>query len=416
MKLAFYTDSFFPELGGIQDSIETMVRALGDRGHRLLVVAPRPSRRDFRVAGLTPTELDLGSGVRIERLPALPLPGSTGQTRLALPAGAAWRVVADFRPDLIHLQTFLTVGRLGARHARRLRVPILGTNHWAADGFGLYAPKALEHRVARLFMSFVVRFYRQCPIVTTPSRATADAMRRGGFEGQPLVVSNPIDTARFCPVDDQTRSRLRAELGLTGPTLIYAGRLAIEKKVEVVFEALRRLVATHPDLTLAVAGHGTDRERLSGLIPRLGLGSRVRMLGSLPHPELARWLQASDLFVIASTSESQCMALLQAMACGRPAVVADSRALPEVLGSEAGLVARADDPGDFARQIGNLLADAALASRCAEAGIARARRSSITAVTEQWEALYEQLVRVNDARDDDRHPGTQRGGLPRAVP
>ncbi len=416
MKLAFYTDSFFPELGGIQDSIETLARALGDRGHRLLIVAPRPARRDYRVAGLTPAELDLGGGVRIERLPALPLPGSTGQTRLALPAGTTWQTMADFQPDLIHLHTFLSAGRLGARHARRLGVPTVGTNHWAADGFGLYAPKALEDRVAHLFMRFVVRFYRQCPLVTTPSRATADAMRRNGFDGHPLVVSNPIDTARFCPVDDQTRSRLRAELGLTGPTLIYAGRLAIEKKVDILFKALARLGATYPDLTLAIAGHGTDRERLTALVPRLGIGSRVRFLGSLPHDALARWLQASDLFVIASTSESQCMALLQAMACGRPAVVADSRALPEVLGSDAGLLARADDSDDFARQIGNLLADRSLATRCAEAGIARARQSSITAVTEQWEALYEQLVRVRDARDDDRHPGAQRGGLPRVVP
>ncbi len=416
MDIAFYTDSFYPELGGIQDSIATSARALAERGHRLLVVAPSASAADYRAAGLPPTEVDLGSGVRILRMPALPWPGSTGQTRLGLPGPDAWRAVSARRPDVIHVQTFLPIGRLGARHARRLNVPLVGTNHWAADAFGLYAPRRLEAALARAFMRMVVHFYQSFPAVTTPSQATADAMTNAGFDGRPMVVSNPIDTVRFRPADPASRQRLRAERGLDGPTLFYAGRLAIEKKVHVLLDAFLRLTPRYPNIRLALAGHGTYRDSLVAQARRLGIEGRLHLLGSLPHDELANWFQSSDLFVTASTSESQCMALLQAMACGLPSVVADSRALPEMLGPDAGLLAAADDADDFAQKIARLLDDPALAAGCADAAIRRADRSSITAVTEQWELLYEHRLRTQHDGDHDRDTGPQRGGLPRAVP
>lgn len=416
MKLAFYTDSFHPELGGIQDSIAAQARSLGARGHELLIVAPAACSRDYRLAGLAADEPDLGPRVRILRLPSIPLPGSTGQSRLATGAGETTRRVVAFAADLIHVHTFLSAGWLGARLARRLGVPLVGTNHWAADGFGLYAPRRLEAPVARGFMKAVCHFYRRCATVTAPSQATADAMRAAGFPAPVTVVSNPIDIEDFRPADDEARRRLREGFGLTGPTLIYAGRLAIEKKVDVLIDAFARLGASHPDATLALAGHGSARADLEAKAGRLGLAGRIRFIGSVPHATLAGWLQASDLFVTASTSESQCMALLQAMACARPAVVVDSRALPEVLGPEAGRVARPDDADDLARQLAGLLDDPDLARRCGTAARDRALQSAIPAVTDLWETLYESLVRRGSSRDHDRHPGSQRGSLPGALP
>ena len=418
MKLAYYTDSFHPELGGIQDSIAAQARALGARGHRVLIIAPAAAADDYRLAGVEAAEIDLGPQVRIARLRSIALPGSTGQSRLALGAGATPDLVTAFGPDLIHVHTFLSAGWHGVRAARRLGVPLIGTNHWAADGFGLYAPAVLEAAVARGFMKAVCHFYRRCDLVTAPSRTTAEAMRLAGFRRPVAIVSNPIDIDDFTPVDDDTRTGLREALGLTGPTLVYAGRLAIEKKVDVLIEALAR---AHHDrsaagLTLALAGHGSARDRLETRARELGVADRVRFLGSLPHAALARWLQAADVFVTASTSESQCMALLQAMACARPAVVVDSRALPEVLGADAGLVARPDDPVDLARQLGRLVDDPVLSRRCGAAARGRALQASVPAVTDQWETLYDPFTHSGPSRDHDRHPGPQRGSLPGAVP
>ena len=432
MKLVYCTDSFFPELGGIQDSIAALARSLAARGHRLLIVAPEASASDYRLAGITstgilpagpgrpaaserPAEPDLGPRTDVVRVPAIRLPGSTGQSRLALMPGRARGAIDAFGPDLVHVHTFLLVGWYGVRTASRLGVPLIGTNHWAADGFGLYAPRFLQAATARAFMGAVARFYRRCALVTTPSRATAEAMHAAGFERPVTVASNPIDLGDFSPASGAERARLRAELGLAGRTVIYAGRLAMEKKLDVLIDAFALAARTRPDLTLALAGHGSARGALERQVRRLGLHDRVRFLGSLPHAALARWLRAGDLFGIASTSESQCMALLQAMACACPAVVVGCRALPEVLGTDAGLVARPDDPADFARCLGRLLDEPELARCCGRAASRRAALSSVSAVTDQWEALYEPFAFTGPRRDHDRHSGAQRGTLPRPV-
>ena len=91
MRIAFFTDSFYPELGGIQDSILLTARALGERGHTVVLYAPSASPRDFRLAGLPVKEVDLGERVQVRRLFSVPVPSSTGQsrpfhTRIARPA------------------------------------------------------------------------------------------------------------------------------------------------------------------------------------------------------------------------------------------------------------------------------------------------------------------------------------------
>ena len=100
-----FTDYFFPELGGIQDSIATISRSLGDRGHQVDIYAPRYGEPDYRRVGVPVRERDLGANVRIRRRPSLPFPSSTRQSRAALPSPIAPAVLAlRARPDVIHTQ------------------------------------------------------------------------------------------------------------------------------------------------------------------------------------------------------------------------------------------------------------------------------------------------------------------------
>ena len=95
---------------------------------------------------------------------------------------------------------------------------------------------------------------------------------------------------------------------------------------------------------LALAGHGSARRQLEALANNLGVASRVRFLGTLSAASLAEACQSADIFATASTSETQCMALLQAMSTGLPAVGARSRALVEYIPPDAGLLAEPATP------------------------------------------------------------------------
>ena len=157
----------------------------------------------------------------------------------------------------------------------------------------------------------------------------------GAPDAKVTVLRNGVDTALFHPPAD--RPAARGALGLSGPALISVGGLIERKGHHRTIEAMRQL----PGFTLLIAGEGPERERLSGLIARYGLGDRVRLLGSRPHAELAALYGAADGSVLASSREGWANVLLESMACGTPVVAADIWGNPEVVRApEAGLIYR----------------------------------------------------------------------------
>jgi glycosyltransferase involved in cell wall biosynthesis len=125
-------------------------------------------------------------------------------------------------------------------------------------------------------------------------------------------------------------------LGLTGPVWLTVGHLVALKGVHLAIAALTQV----PDATLLIAGEGPERRKLSGLVDRLGLHARVRMLGAIPHAQLCDYYNAADLLVHASSHEGMPNVVLESLACGTPVVAAPFAGVSELLDApEAGEIA-----------------------------------------------------------------------------
>ena len=124
---------------------------------------------------------------------------------------------------------------------------------------------------------------------------------------------------------------------------------------------------------------------------------QVRFLGTLAPEDLAVLLRISDVFAIMSTSETQSMVLLQAMASGTPVVAADSRALPEFVSPANGVLVDPQDAVQLAAALGELLASPGRRSRLGLAGRLAAEKYGIETVTDRWEALYRSVRRGSSA-------------------
>ncbi|MGA9855570.1 MAG: glycosyltransferase [Gammaproteobacteria bacterium] len=392
MRIAVFTDNFYPEIGGIQDSIRTTVRALGTRGHEIMVFAPAAAERDYRRANLPVGEPEFGANVTVRRLFSVPMPSSSQQSRIVIPIGQSWRELAEFQPDIVHTHSFLGVGLEGLWSARRFGVPVVGTNHWAMSAFDMYAP--LARGAFRLVSSnAVVRYYQCCDYVTGPSNFTIEDMRTTGLSKPCKVISNPIDTNIFHKISGAEKQRLKARLGLGAATIIYAGRLAPEKRIDLLMHAVARTRISLPEISLVLAGHGSSREKLKALAHELGINQRVYFVGTLPHKELAELLSASDLFAIASTSETQSMVLLQAMACGLPVVGVRSGGLPEHIPAAAGLLAEPGSASDLSAKFVKILASQPSREKMARQAHRFASKFCVSSITNAWEDIYEHIVR-----------------------
>jgi glycosyltransferase involved in cell wall biosynthesis len=390
MKIAIFTDYFFPELGGIQDSIAITSRSLGLRGHIVDIYAPRYGASDYRRIGAQVGERDLGTNVRIRRRSSLPFPSSTRQSRAALPSPLVLAALAgQARPDIIHTHSFFGMGLEALMAGAVLGIPVIGTNHTTIAGFGPHIPVSVERAAA-----YVMWYYNRCDHVTAPSRSVFEELGMDRLRRPHRVVSNPIDTAMFRPCEPKCR-----RFSLSGPTITYAGRLGPEKNIEVVLHAMAVLRDRGVAADLAIAGHGAHEPVLRALAADLGIAERVKFLGTLAPEELAGLLQISDVFAMLSTSETQSMTLLQAMASGVAVVAANTRALPEFVGPENGVLVDPHDSARLAAAFADLLSLPDWRRRLGSAGRRSVERYGVETVTDEWELLYRSVLGRDEMRE-----------------
>jgi glycosyltransferase involved in cell wall biosynthesis len=393
MRVAIFTDYFFPELGGIQDSIAITSRALGLRGHQLDIYAPRYAAKDYQQVGTKVGERDLGPNVRVRRRPSLAFPSSTQQSRAALISPIGWATLAGrHKPDVIHTHSFFGIGLEALLNGALLRIPVIGTNHTTIAGFAPHIPLRVEKASA-----YVAWYYNRCDMVTAPSRSVLEELDEAGLGRASVVLSNPIDTVLFRPIRVGEDAALRERFSLSKKTITYAGRLGPEKNIDTLLLAVAALRDRGVTAELAIAGHGSHEPVLRRMVSELRLQQRVKFFGTLPQDELAGLLRVSDTFAIMSTSETQSMVLLQAMASGVPVVAARARALPEFVGPANGVLVDPHDPQQLAKVLEALLGSPDRRRQLGLGGRRLAERHGVETVTDAWETLYRSVLHRSKA-------------------
>jgi len=283
--------------------------------------------------------------------------------------GALRKLLIALRPDLIEAADPYAVGWQAARAAATLQVPSVAFCH--SDLIGLIGGR-WGRTAGALSTRYLRALYRQFDAVLVPSRLVADRLRAVGIEHitvQPLGV----DAAIFRP--DSGSQRLRASLGLPRTTrlLAFAGRLAPEKNLGELETMVERLGDPYHLLIIG----GPEAKRPS---------PRITILPYQREPaRLAAWLASVDVIVHAGRAETFGLVALEALACGKPVVVYDAGALPEIVDRQVGAVAPCRGPRALADAVVDVF------ERDPEALGAEGRRRVLAGYT--WDrALTRELV------------------------
>ena len=387
MRIAIFSDNFYPEISGISDSIIATAQELAKQGHTIRFFVPDYSQKNYEMSGiLSKREIDLDNGIEVSRFFSIPYPTPTKQGRMVFPNGLRAMSIRKFKPDIIHSHLFFGVGIEALIASKLLNVPLVGTNHTAITEFVRYAPikaKWLE----TLSLKYVNWYYGKCAFISAPSESVFEEMCQYGFKTPRKVVSNPVYTEAFNANYDFDKKVLKEKFAVNDKTIVYAGRFAPEKNIEVIIEAVALVKKKIPDITLAMAGHGAHFDVIKKQIIELGLEKNVRFLGTLNRYELADLYRASEIFAITSTSETQSMTLIQAMACGLATIGVRARALPEYIEGNGILI----EPGDaesLGREMIRLLENSDLRNELSERSLNFVRKFSAQYIAKEWENVY----------------------------
>ncbi|PIP74881.1 MAG: hypothetical protein CO135_03055 [Candidatus Levybacteria bacterium CG_4_9_14_3_um_filter_35_16] len=342
MKIAIYSDNFFPELSGISDTIIASGKELARRGHLVNYFVPKYIKKNYDLLNLSYKEVFLHKNIKITRFPSFSFPTGTKQSRFVIPSGLGSFSLKKFNPDVIHTNLIAGVGIEALLDAKLLKKPLVGTNHTPIVQFLSYFPikgKVVQKTVSR----YDAWYYNHCQFVSSPSSPVLNEMKKYGFNVPCGVIPNPVDIDVFKP--PKSKLELKKKYGISDFSLFYAGRLAPEKNVDMMVKAAANLKKIIPEINFVIAGRGSSEQDLKKLIEDLGLGNNSKFYGFIESPQkFAELYNANDVFVMMSVAETQSISMMNAMACEMGVVAINAWGLADY--AKDGINSLVVEPGD----------------------------------------------------------------------
>jgi len=395
LRVAILGESYLPYLSGVTVSTEALARGLGEAGHRVLLVAPRPA------AGSGPgTAGGAGPEPEYAWLPSYqgPRPAPPGY-RMPWPVpSAALRAAVAFAPDIVHAQSPFVSGLMARRLARRVDAPLVFTHHTRFADYGHYLGPG-----AGLGSALVRRYLRSwwagCAAVVAPGSELADEIR-ASLHGHRMPEIRTIPTGvdldwirGLVPGDP----RLAAGWPAESVVVVSVGRLAPEKDVQLLVAAFAEAARQDERLRLLLIGGGPSEAELRRSATQGDLAGRIHLAGALPRGAALALAAGADLFAFASRTETQGLVLSEALASGLPVVTAAGPGVRDAVrdGADGVVVERepaADLPARLALAIGAVARDPRRRSEMAAAARDGAARFDRAERIAQIVALYREVA------------------------
>jgi glycosyltransferase involved in cell wall biosynthesis len=350
-------------------------------------------RRGGRVSVLTKTfpgipRHEMVNGVDVQRVRTFEIPRIRFFSYLT---SAFARQLFRRRPgQVLHVNQFylqvplsIWVGRL-----RGMRVVI------GVHGSGVVGDIQRLERLPLGLGRWILRVGRSADaMISLTDEMTQELLTAGMPPKRVVQIPNGVDCARFAPVASERRVALRAQCALPAdrPLVLFVGRFAYQKAVDVLLRAWKKLHERCPEALLVLSGAGPLKAEMEALSHELGLDDAVRFLGWTD--QMLPLYQTADLFVLSSWSEGMSIALLEAMACGLPPVVTAVPGNTDLVTQEHnGLLFPPGDEEALAAALERMLSDSALRAR-----LAAAARETITSqysveqMNQRYVRLYQQV-------------------------
>lgn len=389
MRILMASHGYPPTVSGVTLVVQKVARAMVQRGHEVTVITASDHGDPYR---------DEDEGVQLIRIRAAfnpfwkeaPIP-FIGQNDLE-------EIVEEVQPDIIHAHESAFLGMQVARLDQGADLPRVASCYYVPRFAARYLSWNDEPREV---VESVVRFYSTWFYNHFDHVVFSTAAHRAYFASKDLavgtsIISNGIDTERYRPPSAETAAQdeeVEARHALPPPPrILFVSRLAKDKEIDVLIEAMPVLWARHR-AHLLLAGRGDDRQRLETVTQELGLEQCVHFLGFVPEADLPSIYRLSDLFAIASICEVQSLPTLQGAATGLPLVATDAVALPELVHDGVnGFLVEPRQPEALAEAVSRILGDPELASRMGEASLPIAQDHAESRTFDRYEDLYHQTV------------------------
>ena len=320
MKILLTSDTYENQINGVSCSVITLRDELRKKGHDVRVLTLSKDSESKMVK----TDYLIGS---------FPVPFYPDIRQTLKFKDKIIKDIISWNPDIVHIQTEFSIGKIGKKVAKKCNAPIINTCHtFYEDYTGYIIPsKKIGKAIAKKALR---KSYKESSAIITPSLKIKDVLNSYGIDNPMSIIPTGIDLERFYKkVSTFEKAKLKAELNISSKAkvIVSIGRLAKEKNLNEIIDYLPDLVKKDNNIIFLIGGDGPYRKKLEQRVSNLNMDKYVRFVGMISPKNTYKYYQLGDVFVCASTSETQGITYIEAMACGIPLVCRYDRCLDGVI-------------------------------------------------------------------------------------
>lgn len=324
MNIGLFSETYYPEINGVANSVYMLKTELEKRGHNVYVFttttpgAPEHEHNVFRVPSIPfifITERRVGLFY---------------QPKLA-------HIIKKLNLDIIHTHTEFSLGIFGRIMAKELKIPIVHTYHTIYEDYTHYLTrfKALDRRAKAFARTYTKVCCNTVEQVIVPTEKTRELLTTYSVHKDISVIPTGIDLSKFdrsnFSADEVGALKKKYHISPEEKVMIYIGRVSQEKNIEEIIEAMPGYMKSRTSVRFVIVGSGPASEKLENMVKQLGLKDRFVFTGSQPWDSIGLFYQLGDVFVSASKSETQGLTYIEAMASGLPVVARQDKCLEDIL-------------------------------------------------------------------------------------
>ncbi len=317
MKILIGTDTFVPSVNGVVTSTVNLKAGLKELGHDVRVLALSTTGESYRDDDVYYIgSLDVGKVY----------PGARLKTK---PCRSEVEDILQWQPDVIHTQTEFSIFFIAAKIARKLKVPLVHTYHTTYEDYTHYfsPSKTVGKKMVTVLTNL---FSEHIEGMIAPAQKTFNMLKDYGVNCELKCIPSGISLDKFAKKPDEKKlEQLKTDLGISKGDLLLlsVSRVGKEKNISELVEHVKNI----DNISLVIVGDGPYKQELEAIVKADGIDHKVKFTGMVKPEDVINYYSMADLFVSASTSETQGLTYIEALACGTPLLCRNDDCLNGVL-------------------------------------------------------------------------------------
>ena len=385
LNIAMFTNNYFPFIGGVPVAIYRLAKGLKKLGENPIVFAPLfkgeyIDEKDIEVIRLS----SIGYYKKFHNIPIV-----------NIFAPSIRKIFENKNIQIVHVHHPFWMGKKGLRLAKIYNCPLVLTYHTRLEKYAHYVP--INRRIFKNILShFIIkRFGEKCDLIIAPTLAAKDYLRNIGIKTQIEVIPTGVDFDLYKNINEDEISHLNSKYRSKEREfiLLTVSRLSKEKNLYFLIDGivyLKKIMKT--PFTLLIIGDGEERESIENYVKLKGLKNDVIFIGAVDPSELCKYYKISDIFVFASTTETQGLVLLEAMAGENPVVAVRSSGIDDIIINEYNGYKTSENINDWALKIKNILENRSLCNELSQNAYEYSKKYTLESIAEKVAKLYAKLI------------------------